>query len=55
MIEPGRQGLTGGELDFCDNPGPALKDADVLWVAFDTPVDDNDVADTDFVKKNMMV
>lgn len=30
-----------------------VKDCDYIWVTFDTPVDDNDVADVDFVINNI--
>jgi UDPglucose 6-dehydrogenase len=53
VFEPGLEelllrGLSSGNLRFSS----ALKDAnhsDVLWVAYDTPVDDEDNADADFV------
>jgi UDPglucose 6-dehydrogenase len=52
IFEPGleellRRGLSSGNLRFSDAMTDA-KDIDVLWVAYDTPVDDED-ADTDFV------
>lgn len=34
-----------GSLAFSDDPAIACRDADLLWVCYDTPVDDNDVAD----------
>ena len=53
LFEPGLENLVGaglatGKLSFSD----ALADvanADVVWVTFDTPVDDDDRADIDFV------
>ncbi len=43
-------GLQTGRLTFATGPDPvALAAADVLWVCYDTPVDDNDVADVPFV------
>jgi UDPglucose 6-dehydrogenase len=52
IFEPGleeliRRGLSSGNLRFTGGVNDA-KDIDVLWVAYDTPVDDDD-ADTDFV------
>jgi len=53
LFEPGlddliRQGLDTGRLRFTADRS-ACADADVLWVTFDTPVDDNDRPDTEFV------
>jgi len=50
VFEPGledliRNGLTSGRLSFESEPAVALKDTDLLWVAFDTPVDEYDYAD----------
>jgi UDPglucose 6-dehydrogenase len=52
IFEPGleeliRGGLSSGNLRFTGAVNE-VKDIDVLWVAYDTPVDDDD-ADTDFV------
>lgn len=54
IAEPGldeliRQGLDAGRLSFTTDPASALSGADVLWVAFDTPVDEDDNADVEFV------
>src|SRR5467141_1610503 len=54
LLEPGlkelvQQGLASGRLSFSSNAGEALRGADVLWVAYDTPVDDDDNADVQFV------
>lgn len=59
LMEPGlddllRRGLDGGRLSFSagvDNT--ALAAADVLWVCYDTPVDEHDVADVDFVLERL--
>jgi UDPglucose 6-dehydrogenase len=53
LFEPGleeliKTGLAAGTLSFGDDPG-AVEDADLVWVTFDTPVDDEDRADTAFV------
>jgi UDPglucose 6-dehydrogenase len=54
LFEPGleelvRQGVASGRLRFFTDPIPAVRDVEVLWIAYDTPVDDDDVADVDFV------
>jgi UDPglucose 6-dehydrogenase len=53
VFEPGLEelitaGLASGNLRFASTLNEA-GDIDVLWVACDTPVDDDDSADTDFV------
>lgn len=50
LQEPGltdllREGLAGGRLHFTNDEAEAVRGADVLWVAYDTPVDDSDRAD----------
>jgi len=50
LFEPGladliNQGLRSGHLAFSDDPALACRKADLLWVCYDTPVDDNDMAD----------
>lgn len=54
LFEPGledlvRKGLKSGALDFSTNPAEALQGAQVIWVAYDTPVDDEDNADVGYV------
>ena len=54
LFEPGledliRQGLSTGNLRFSSMIEHATQNVDVLWVAYDTPVDDDDNADTGFV------
>ena len=54
LFEPGledlvKQGMAVGRLCFADRPEEAVKDIEVLWVAYDTPVDDDDNADVDYV------
>jgi UDPglucose 6-dehydrogenase len=58
IFEPGledlvKAGLSDGSLRFTADPAVALRDADVLWVAFDTPVDQNDRADVSFVERRV--
>ena len=44
-----KAGLERKTLRFTSSSQEALKDAEILWVTFDTPVDENDVADVDSV------
>jgi UDPglucose 6-dehydrogenase len=52
--EPGlaelvRRGLEDGSLELCARREKALAGADVVWIAYDTPVDADDRADVDLV------
>lgn len=54
LFEPGLDellaaGIAAGRLRFSADPAAALRDADVLWITYDTPVDDHDHADVDAV------
>jgi UDPglucose 6-dehydrogenase len=54
IFEPGleslvREGINAGRLRFESDPAAIPADLELLWVAYDTPVDDDDVADVDFV------
>ena len=54
LFEPGldvllQAGIAKGQLRFASLDANAAADAEILWVAFDTPVDDDDRADVDFV------
>ena len=54
VSEPGldeliRTGSNAGNLRFTSQVDVGVTDARVLWVTYDTPVDDNDQADVDFV------
>jgi UDPglucose 6-dehydrogenase len=58
LHEPGlddllAEGVAGGRLAFTTSAEEALRDADVLWVTFDTPVDDRDQADVAFVRARL--
>jgi UDPglucose 6-dehydrogenase len=58
LFEPGLEdlladGLAAGRLHFTSDPIVALRDADVLWVAFDTPVDEEDCAEPAFVESHV--
>ncbi|MBX3064497.1 MAG: UDP-glucose/GDP-mannose dehydrogenase family protein [Anaerolineae bacterium] len=57
IFEPGvedllREELASGAIRFTTDPA-ALKDADIVWISFDTPVDDEDRADVDHVLKRV--
>jgi UDPglucose 6-dehydrogenase len=54
LAEPGldeliQSGLAARRLSFTTEIATACGEADILWVTFDTPVDDDDRADLDFV------
>jgi UDPglucose 6-dehydrogenase len=54
IFEPGleemiRLGLDSGRLRFVTNVEDIPKDIELLWVAYDTPVNEDDEADVDFV------
>lgn len=58
ISEPGlnellAEGIAAGRLRFTIDPVDALAQADVVWVAFDTPVDDNDNADEGWVRARL--
>ncbi len=54
IFEPGLCELLSSakRLIFSNDPND-LKQAEVIWITFDTPVDDNDIADTSFVIKQI--
>ena len=54
IFEPGlnellKKGLDSKKLTFTTDSKSALNSADVLWITYDTPVNSNDKADTNFV------
>lgn len=54
LFEPGLEeltqaGIAAGRLRFTTDRAEAVRDAEVVWVTFDTPVDDDDNADVGFV------
>ncbi len=54
LQEPGLQalleaGLAAGNLRFTTNIEAAVRNIDILWASYDTPVDDDDNADVAFV------
>lgn len=59
IYEPGlndliQKGMDEGKLAFYQDPDEALKDADAIWITFDTPVNEQDVADVSFVEQQIM-
>lgn len=58
VFEPGLDellaaGLAGKRLFFTTDPKIACADTDVLWICYDTPVNDNDEPDVEFVLRNV--
>lgn len=58
IAEPGlaqlvSDGVATGRLRFTSDPTAALRDAEIIWIAFDTPVDEDDNADVDFVVRSV--
>ncbi len=54
IFEPGledlfKSGLHSGLLDFSAEPKGSISEAQVIWVAYDTPVDEDDRADVEYV------
>jgi UDPglucose 6-dehydrogenase len=54
LVEPNldtilAKGLTAGRLRFTTDLEIAVAQADIVWVTYDTPVDEEDRADSDFV------
>ena len=43
-------GIKNCTLSFTDNPEFAFKDVDVIWVTFDTPIDNNDNPNVDYIE-----
>ena len=48
-----RHGLASRTLSFTTSIENAMRGAEAVWVAFDTPVDENDHADVEFVRKQV--
>jgi len=58
LSEPGLNellaaGLASKKLSFTADPKIACAQADVLWLCYDTPVNENDESDVDFVLANL--
>lgn len=59
LFEPGleelvKRGLAEGNLSFTTDVAQATKEAELIWVAYDTPVDEDDQADVEFVVERLM-
>ena len=59
VSEPGldgliREGIKAGQLRFTSDAKIAISSAEVLWVTYDTPVDENDQADVEFVFEEVL-
>jgi UDPglucose 6-dehydrogenase len=59
IFEPGlseliADGMAAGRLKFTSNLAEAAADSDVVWITFDTPVDEDDRADVEFVARQAM-
>jgi len=60
IFEPGlselvETGISTGRLSFTSDIREAVSDCDFIWVAFDTPVDDEDRADTGYVEEQILL
>jgi UDPglucose 6-dehydrogenase len=58
LLEPGLNellsaGLRGKTLTFTTDPRAACAKADLLWLTYDTPVNENDESDVEFVLGNL--
>lgn len=58
LFEPGldeaiREGIDAGRLVAVSDPTSAMVGAELLWIAYDTPVADDDWADTAFVEEQI--
>jgi UDPglucose 6-dehydrogenase len=58
ISEPGltdliAQETRSGRLSFTTDTVAALRDTEIVWVAFDTPVNENDEADVEFVRSQL--
>ena len=58
LLEPGLNelisaGLATKKLSFATDAKIACENADILWLTYDTPVNDNDESDVEFVLQNL--
>jgi UDPglucose 6-dehydrogenase len=54
LFEPGlaeltAAGISSGRLSFTGDAASAVRQSDIVWITFDTPVDDQDRADVEYV------
>lgn len=59
LFEPGLEdlienGLKTGRLKFSSDPVDAIQSSQVIWVTYDTPVDDEDNADVNYVIERVL-
>jgi UDPglucose 6-dehydrogenase len=45
--------VSAGSLSFSNDLKSAVQKADIVWVTFDTPVDDDDTADVEFIRDRL--
>ena len=58
IFEPGlkeliAKGIDAGTLSFTADPS-GLRDCEIVWIAYDTPVDEDDRADVEFVRREVI-
>jgi UDPglucose 6-dehydrogenase len=58
IAEPGlaeliRKGISAKQLTFTCDPREAVAECDVIWVTFDTPVNEDDEADVEYVERQI--
>jgi UDPglucose 6-dehydrogenase len=53
LVERIGDGLKSGRLRFTEDPTEALGDSEVLWVTFDTPVNERDEGDVAWVRREL--
>jgi UDPglucose 6-dehydrogenase len=53
LVELIARGIQSGALRFTSDLPSAVRDAEVVWITFDTPVDEDDVADVAFVERQV--
>lgn len=46
------ENIQNKRLSFTSDPTIALTDTEIVWIAFDTPIDDQDNADSGYIEKN---
>ncbi|HEV8435552.1 MAG TPA: NAD(P)-binding domain-containing protein, partial [Thermoanaerobaculia bacterium] len=58
IFEPGlddliQTGVDDGRLRFASDASEAVGDSEIVWITYDTPVDDDDNADVEFVIRSV--
>lgn len=54
LLEAIKKGISSEKIRFCDTCAKAVEDCDVVWIAFDTPVDNHDRAMVHVVEKQVL-